>query len=342
LGLFCVSTAVALAACSRSPATPTPAPATPSGPVSLSGTVRDRLPSGTGAPVGGVLLTVAYKDADGPTAVSAADGTFQFTAVNAGVAFELKAAKDGYEPRAQQMSPLTAPATQDLSLTPIEVALGGRVTESVPTENTVVAGALIEITSGSNKGRSTSTDPSGAFTLSNVWGDFDVSVTANGFEGTTVHVTSGASPQLDVRLLPSEGRQVTTFTGDICTNLPVPDPVWHCTAPVERTYTFDVHRAGTLLLSVDYDFVGDYYSDTLTVRVSCASTVVVEKWVWAGSLGPTDWGDVGAIPVGHPMPMPLAIGLAQPCRYAIRLSDFRPELKSGVQTTYRVKVDAPR
>ena len=295
--------------------------------MSLSGTVRDFLPAGGGASVAGVQLRVLYKEGAGPVSTSGADGAFRLTSIAAGQFFQLQASKDGYESLTRVMSPLTADASADLAITPVRVTIRGRVTETAPTENTAVVDAVVEITTGSNRGKSSRTDGTGAFTLSDVWGDFDVSVTQAGYQSATAHVASGANPRLDVHLPPRETRLHTTFTGGLCTSKYLM-PWQTCTQPLERTHTVTVHRPGPFTVKTTWDYVGDYYSNALTVQVSCGTTMVAERTYFRNFYPPDD--------------PPLQLALTKPCSYAIKLTNFVADTKGGFETTYRVDVDYPQ
>jgi hypothetical protein len=327
---------VSVVACSNAPNAPTPPAATnsPSPVITIRGTVHDMLPSGDGAPVPGAQVQVIYKSASGASVTSGADGTYQIDGVLSATFFQLRASKDGYEANVRIISPLTANSAFDFQLTPIPTTLTGVVTEAAPTEATPVAGATVEILTGSNKGRTTTSDRNGAYSLPEVWGDFDVLFSGTEYDTKIVHASVGTTARLDVNLAPRDRQMHTTLSGDLCTTERLP-PSIVCSRPFQRTHTIAVHRPGTLTLNVDYRYVGDYYVNYLNVDVRCGSTVVLEKRVmkiWENPPTILPDGVTGSI----------RVPLTQACLYELRLSNFIADTKGGYQTTYRVEVDHPQ
>jgi hypothetical protein len=279
-------------------------------------------------------VQVVYKGAPGPLVTSGADGTYRIDGVLPDAPFELRGSKAGYEPDTRLVLRLTADSPIDLQLTPIPTTLTGRVTETAPTDTTPIAGATVEILTGSSKGRITTTDAVGIYTLPQVWGDFDLSFSGADYDTKTLHASVATTARLDVNLAPRERQRHTTFTGQLCTTVHLP-PSLVCTQPFERTHTIPVHGTGTLTLDVDYGYVGDYYLNSLSVDLRCGSTLVLEKRLtklWDNPPTILPDGVTGAI----------RVALTRPCLYELRLSNFVADTKGGFQTTYRVDVDQPQ
>jgi hypothetical protein len=302
--------------------------------VNIRGTVRDQLTIGTGAPVANASLSAVYKSGAGPVATSLDDGSFLLNGVRAAEPFELRITKTGYEPATRTISPeLAGPV--EVALLPLRTTVTGTVTETAPTETTAVAGAQIEILTGSSRGRVTTTDPRGGFSLPNVWGDFELSISRPNYETRLAQVESGTTWELELRLAPVQRLAHASFGAELCTIEPL--PAWlRCSAPFERVHDLAITRPGTLTLLADYTYVGDYYFNDLTVQIRCGSTVIVEKHFRKQSDAP-------------PFILPdnvrggaMSVALLQPCTYDIRVFDFRADTKGGAQTAYRINIDYPR
>jgi hypothetical protein len=339
--LLSIAGVLLAASCSKTPVAPSGGGTPSAGSVTLSGTVFDRLPGSTGGFVNGAGVPAArieVRYANNPSLASIsttteANGTFRLPGVRAGEYFRLRATKDGYD-FAEQFTQLSVDATIDLSIVPVRTTLTGRITESDPGDGMAVAGARLEILSGSSAGRVSATDGNGTYEFANMWGEFDVAVSSANHEPRTVHAALGASSRLDFQLAPKTLRTRTTLAGELCTIERL--FAWQsCTAPLERTHPVRIDRPGAATVAVDYNYVGDYYLNYLTLQLRCNGSVVIEKqFRKQGNSLPTLLPD-------NVYGGPIQIA-AQPCAYEVRVFNFVADTKGGSQTKYRIDVDYPR
>jgi hypothetical protein len=73
-----------------------------------------------------------------------------------------------------------------------QFTFAGTVTESTPTQSTIIAGASITVQTGNRAGTVATTGPDGRFSISGITGAFDVVVRATGYVETTVHLDGGS------------------------------------------------------------------------------------------------------------------------------------------------------
>ena len=328
----------ALPGCSKTPASPSTGVVAPSGTIAIVGTIYDSLPSGNGAPLPGARVEVVYMNRRDLTPLSGtadSEGRFRIAGVRAAENLRIRVTKEGYD-SAERVTNLESDATFDFALTPIRGTLSGTITETPPTDSMPVAGARLEILSGSNKGLTTASGGTGSYTFHNVWGEFDVSISSPNHETRIARAALGSSTRLDVQLTPKNPRARTSFSGDLCTVERIPP--WHsCTAPLDRSHTVRVDRPGAITLAVDYKYVGDYYFNYLTLQLRRNGSVVVEKQfrTCCGGGLPTLLPDNvygGAI----------QLTASAAGAYELRVFNFIADTKGGVQTTYRIDVDHPR
>jgi hypothetical protein len=163
--------ACVIAACSsdRNTTTRIPLVPTPAGSFTVTRTVYERLGDDSrGLPIEGVQVGVLYKSThSGGSSVSDAQGTHRIAGV-AAETVELQAQKDGLESSTRIVSPLRSDAAIDIGMTPLRRTFIGVVSEAPPSEATPIAGASVHIAAGSNKGRTTTIDGNGYYSLPDV------------------------------------------------------------------------------------------------------------------------------------------------------------------------------
>jgi Carboxypeptidase regulatory-like domain len=176
------------AACAgRSPSAPSETTPSMAAPFAVSGIVRDTLPSGgTGFTITGARIEVVGKPGVIATATTDGSGAYQITGV-AGQ-FQVRVIRTGYETTTVTVGPATTDQKVDIGLVPIPVRISGLVTETAPTESRPVAGARVEVTTGSNIGKAVVTDAAGRYTLPGVWGEFTLRITRDGFQEQTQRI----------------------------------------------------------------------------------------------------------------------------------------------------------
>jgi len=217
---------------------------------------------------------------------------------------------------AEQRTPTpTAPQAVAGSLT-------GIVTDAAQ-PGSAIAGARVEVATGSLKGLSTTTNDRGEYTLTNLQGELDLVVTLEGFETKTLHAAILPGPtRLDIALVvevPFDQRQ---FTGRLCTIVPPFPSQQECRSagvpyPLDAQHVVNVARPTSLNISLSYDYVGDYYPNSMDLRVACGDDVVFSAHI----------DDLTA---------ERTVDLPRPCAYAIRLSNYVADRKGGSWTTYRL------
>jgi hypothetical protein len=134
---------------------------------------------------------------------------------------------------------------------------------------------------------------------------------------------------------PSSTREHAGFTGELCTTERLP-PWLSCTASFERTHLIPVPRPGSLTVTLDYTYVGDYYGNSLTLDIRCGGSLVAQKTFVKGGepSRPMVWPDnrIGSVDVA----------ITEACAYDLRLWNFIADTKGGSQTSYRLDVEFPR
>lgn len=107
-----------------------------------------------------------------------------------------------------QPTPVPTPAP-----TPTQFTLSGRVTESVPTTNTGIGGAVVTI---ANSNRMAVTNSVGFYTIAGVPStELTVSVTADGYVATSRQLTATADTKTDFQLRPIPATLTHTASGSI-------------------------------------------------------------------------------------------------------------------------------
>lgn len=330
--------AMGCAETATTPASPSPSP-TPEGSFTLSGTVRELLSSGPGWPIAGVRVDVIYKSGSGASGTTDGDGKFSVSVV-AARPFRLEANRSGYVSARRETLGLTADVAWELLLEPIPVTLTGRVTETAPTEHTPVPGARIAIVRGPQMSRSVTAGSDGTYTLSQVWGDFELEVSQANYRTASAHVSlEGVDARLDVALEPV-GPVLTEFSGKVCGAVPDYYSWLRCAVtPLEVRHAFVVTRSGTLSLDMQYDYVGDYYPNSLGIEIRCGADIVTSTRAWNLWDSRTRFGATFSGARLGPIP----VTVSRPSACEARLFDYAPDLKGGrAWTTYRVLLNLPR
>ena len=317
-------------------------------PISLTihGTVRDSLPDGPGEPIRSAQIRVIEKAAKELSAVTDAEGRYRVEGLSSPY-FQLQASKDGYQPAARVVvDPDATDTALDFVMTPIRRTLVGTVTESFPTETAPIPGARLEIRTGSNKGTNVVTDSNGQYSLPDVWGDFDVSVSKAEFEARTLHTSVDETlATLDIKLLPDDRPRRTSFAGRLCPPPPSFPGALKCLAEAQQDhYWLNVHRAGDMAVRIDFSYNGDYYTDWLRLEIRCGAEMIAARWfIQREHLG-TRIAPPGTTPALYYFggdELPLMVPLPRACVYEIKLFDYYG-FKGPYPTRYVVDLDHPK
>lgn len=131
---------------------------------------------------------------------------------------------------------------------PAPVQISGTLHESKPTEQTMVAGARIEVTGGELAGRTFTTDDRGRFTLPPVTNAaFSLTFKKAGYDDAKASVTQlPRDATLDLAIMPAQQDVALVRSGaNDCVDLPAPPPG----VPGVREYArFPVHHDGGILV----------------------------------------------------------------------------------------------
>jgi hypothetical protein len=308
--------------------------------VTLSGTVRERVPNVVGDPIPGAEIRVGYKGGPGPVAVSDAEGRYALVGIESS-AFKLDLTKDGYEPTTQLVAQPTEDTTLDLSLPPVLHTLSGVVTETPPTVSTPVVNATVEIASGSNRGQVVKTDGNGSYTMTGVWGEFDILLSRIGYESTRVHAAARSSVnRLDVRMMPDDQPTTTVFAGGLCADFawwfPREAPWMRlCVAyPLQTHHFLPIHRPGPIALRFTWEYQEDYSAEFAYLEVQCGQRKAEQKYT-LGPQGPP-------IRIDRPGPGPMQIFAAEAAICEIKPSRYRSFKGQAAATTYHIDVLHPK
>jgi Bacterial Ig-like domain (group 2) len=136
---------------------------------------------------------------------------------------------------------ISASANSITASVPIKVRSGGRivtgvVTESAPTQDTGIPGALVAVADGLYAGETTTADARGAFTLRNVNGIVNLRISAQHFEDTSLTADTDSPAAVAVRLLPTD--RTVNDTAQWEPPPPNTERVW------QGQLSFALHRAG--------------------------------------------------------------------------------------------------
>lgn len=138
------------------------------------------------------------------------------------------------------------------AVTPL-ATLSGVVTETPPTQTTVVVGALVRVVAGAVQGAAVTSDSQGRYALPSLSGDVNLEVSREGYATRTVQVT-----------VPSDGSSVNLQIG------PTPGIVTNTTGTgtlfSTKSVIVPVHNAGEVTIT-DVSFYGFEEGDGLTFEV---------------------------------------------------------------------------
>lgn len=318
----CAVTVIAACAPGKAPVAPDPVAAV------INGVILERLPQSggqTGLPIREVKITGQGKD--GQSATTQTDAAGRFSLSNTAGWANLSFSKEGYLSNGLDVASVASGQDVTGTLEPIYRSLIGVVTDA-GVSGLPIAGARLEITTGSLKGKSRTTDANGAYEFINLWGEFDLVVSIDGYETKTLHPTMVLGPtKLDIPLALDTAFDQQVFTGRLCTVSPPFPHQQECRFegkpyPLDAQHVVTVPRATTLNLTLTYDYVGDYYPNSLEVRVLCGSEVVFFTYVYVHGQR--------------------AVNLPRGCAYVVHLSSFIADRKGGSWTTYRLVTRAQR
>jgi hypothetical protein len=133
------------------------------------------------------------------------------------------------------------------------VTMSGVVGEGPPTQTRTIAGAKIEITSGTNKGATATSDSQGRYSLALVSGELTVQISRDGFATRTVQVTAPPDgTAVNFQLLPP---------ADIVTETQNRNGVY-----AGRSIVVPVYNAGEIVVT-HLSFYGFEEGDGMTLQV---------------------------------------------------------------------------
>jgi Carboxypeptidase regulatory-like domain len=256
---------VSNAACGRNVSPSQPSPTTRTSSFAVRGAVREKLPDGTiGLPIRGSRVEVVGKP--GVVVSVVTDDAGRYSISNLGGSFEMRVSRNGFETSTFAVGPVREDVTLDVAIPPILRTLRGFVLETPPTETTPVPGARVEIVTGSNKGLSATTDETGAYSINDVWGEFDIFVTQAHFQTQTSHVlieADGARTDTHISPVP---RVIQETYSQSCCGFPF------------STIVFAVHNPGDIVVT-DVASYGFEQGDTSLLEVLEEGRVIAQTFV---------------------------------------------------------------
>ncbi len=221
--------------------------------------------------------------------------------------------------------------------------------ESPPTETTPVVGAKVEIVSGALQGRSATTDATGQYVLPDVVGSFDAVASRGGYTTASISVQAEETRR-DLQLQPDEVEAQTTLRDRVCISsryAHIPGGPIRCNGEPEQTHYFlPIHRAGTAMVSIDFEYVGDYYPSFLAFEMRCGAQLIaeVDAVTFSARLARISPGvrrtayNFAQLPT-----FPIPVVLPGPCNYEIKLFDYVPDRKGNRDwTTYTMDIRHPK
>lgn len=355
IGLLCAT----LTTCSKSePSLPSAAPSLAG--FTVSGHVYEQLPNkARGAALAGVRIET--RGAKVPeTGTTDQEGHFSLSDVAGAV--DLALSKDGYQPNVVSLGTLQKDVTVDATLSTPTLTLAGVVTETPPTEHTPVAGTTVRIASGPAAGLQAVTDGNGYFSIPGVWGEFDVSVAHPDYETQVLHTSASQTvTTLHVALMP-DGIVRSEFSGRLCADTifyfgvtgriaDTGDPNYLClpSDPVVQRHVFAIHRSGTLMVGLDWQYKDDYSNEYMHLGVQCGSSGADQLWIKQFESAPPVGADndpTQRMPPNwrNPRPQPLQVSVIGPSTCEVKpfaYFSFKSSEFTKV-TQYRLTIDHPR
>ena len=133
------------------------------------------------------------------------------------------------------------------------VTLSGVVTETAPTETTVVEGVVVRVVAGANQGATATSDSQGRFSIPSLSGTVDLELSRDGYVARSVHVTVPADGSgVNLQIAPAPGIVTNTSgTGALFST---------------RSVIVPVHNAGEVTIT-DVSFYGFEEGDSLTFEI---------------------------------------------------------------------------
>lgn len=204
-----------------------------------SATAEGIQPSAAGDPLEGARVEIL----DGPDAGSSAttDGEGRYTL--AGVAAStvtIEASKEGFASVSKQVT-VEAGTTVDFALEDTPSTLSGRVTESAPTEDVALSGALVEVVGGPHDGKSDTTGENGRYRIDDLDGEVTVRASKQGYEPRQEDLSLEQNQERDFALDPVEEQVEEVFRDSISGGTPTT-----CGDKPCKTFTVAVHHDGRL------------------------------------------------------------------------------------------------
>jgi hypothetical protein len=142
--------------------------------------------------------------------------------------------------------------------TPQTYTLAGRITESAPTADTVVAGATVRVTAGPNAGASSTTDSAGMYAISGLQlASLAVSVSAVNYieTGSGISLVAGATTTTsDFQLKPTQRALAETVVGTINGG----DATCGSSSPQPcKVHVFPIHHDGVFTANLTWNTNAD-------------------------------------------------------------------------------------
>ena len=153
---------------------------------------------------------------------------------------------------------------------------------------------------------------------------------------------------LNVALMP-DGRIVRSeFSGRLCADalyyfgfIPKVSNLCLPSDPLEQHHFVAVHRSGTLMIGLDWEYREDYSPEFMRLGVRCGSSGVDQLWAKGGTSGPPVLSD-DDLTHANPRRPPLQVSVPAPSMCEIKPWAYRSFKTVIPATQYRLTIDHPR
>jgi hypothetical protein len=219
-------------------------------------------------------------------------------------------------------------------------AINGVVHETLPTEDTPVAGARVEVQGGSDGGISMLTDSAGRFSIDVEAAGVVLSVSKDGYDPSSLAISAlPRDERANVALMPVASTATTSLTGGICADpsiLPfdVALGLPPCLGPVTGRQVIRFHRAGAVELDFGWEYRGRFDAERMLWEVDCGGLHVRQEFARLG------WNDK-LVAIGS-RPLPWRFSVAEPGVCEIKPSRYYAFEFGVAATDYRITATHPR
>lgn len=224
--------------------------------------------------------------------------------------------------------------------------VAGVIHETVPTEDSPVAGARVEVKGSSDDGIAATTDSGGRFSLEVENAGITLAVSKEGYDSGSLAIVLPRDEHPSIGLMPDDGRVSRKFEGGICAdaNFWLPDLTYRpCIGPITGRHITRFHRAGIVELDLDWVYQEDYSSEHMWLEVDCSGVHLSQAFskLWMRKPVPFNPNPV-LDPTAPQDPLPWKFSVPGPGACEIKPSRYSSFKGSIANTVYRITTTQPR